>query len=245
MPGLLLAASASAGPILSAGQSLTDNFTTPINQDPYFTFLSGTGPDWSVSSGSGQLNIGVTPFGASDLSTSSWNPGPHVIANDVLTGDFQASVNFDIGNLTSGLAYFTVYTQGGAVGLGLSQGIVSSASNSFGLNYSAPPITTGTLQLTRVGDTVTAAYEAIGANQFTNFYSVSDPTLALGTTAFGLAMDVANQHPYPTSVIFSDFTVTSADSASTVPDGGTTAAMLGVGMIGLAALRRRFAKHVP
>jgi len=66
------------------------------------------------------------------------------------------------------------------------------------------------------------------------------PYIQSGVNYVADALDEGS--PSGGSPVNSSWTVTDLSSQSSVPDGGTTAAMLGAGMIGLVALRRKLAK---
>ena len=232
-----------------AGQTvLSDNFSTAIGQDPHLnvidfqngSFIQGSGPDWSVTSGSGQLTIGLTPLGATELSPSNFNNGPHAITGPIASGDFIGKVDMDISHGDQMAAQFFIDTPTTYFGIDFSPwGIHVSDGLGFSVFTPPPSATSGTFELVRSGDEITALYEATGASQFTTLADVSDPGLS-GSTGFDLTAFLnksSSPYAYPNSVSFSNYSV-----VSTVPDAGATLSMVGGAFAALAALRRRFAK---
>lgn len=233
-----------------AGQILTDNFTVPVASDPNInpSDLNFNNTDWFVTSGTGQLTMGVTATGASQLSAAQWDQGPSLelytsSPNSVSVPageDFVASVTISLSNATSatGGFYFSTDSPSNPY-FGLQSATWGlSASDAIGGNPYAPSITSGTFQLIREGDTFTSQYEETGSDQFTTLVSFSNPGVEGNVYGFDLQIDL-NDNPgaYPNYVTFSNFSVTSS-----VPDGGATAIMLGAALTGLAMLRRRLAK---
>jgi hypothetical protein len=227
-----------AAAVAHADQNLSDNFTVPIGQDSVFPNSQGTGPDWSVRSGSGQLTIGVTQSGADVLPASLWDPGPGFTTgySAVPAGDFVATLTIDISSDVSGDAGFFFADGSGYFGIGVAPWGVG-ASDSLQINANAPPITSGTFQLIRAGDTFTEQYETTGSSRFSTLVSFSNPDVeGIGSLSLGDSLN-GNPGSFPNAVSFSNFSL-----VSSVPDDSATVTLLGGALAGLAMLRRRFVK---
>ena len=199
-----------------------------------------------------------------DLFTSSLNSpndaispftGPYGTVTISLVNSTTATVTFS-GATVGG----TTYMLGGAQGTDLNVNGTATASNfSFtqnGTGFDTPSVTGfGSGQVDGHGDyTLTIDY----FDGFKHaFDSVEFTLTASGGTTWGSASDVlafnadgfdAAAHIFVTSApaVQSNGAIATGfagEAPGTVPDGGTTAALLGLGLTGVAGLRARFGRH--
>ena len=78
-----------------------------------------------------------------------------------------------------------------------------------------------------------------GKNAGSEVWYVGDQSGIITIPAQGLGADVDAGHPYG----LSGWTLFGPGGSTNTPDSGATAALLGLGLAGLAALRARFARH--
>ncbi|TFW29081.1 PEP-CTERM sorting domain-containing protein [Duganella callida] len=181
---------------------------------------------WIVQSGDGYLLLAKT----ASLPGQPFADGPHVQTNFGTVGDFVATVTTDSAYNGGGGAGFFMDSQSGYTGIGFGTNWVSdSAGDGYVANgYHASATSQLTLQIKRVGDTLTKSYKLAGQSDFTLISSLTDSATVPGWVIF----DLTNYSDVPGAVMFTSFSI------AAVPEPQTWA-MLAGGLAALGVLRRR------
>lgn len=195
-------------------------------------FKPGVAGPWSVSTGSGALVLAktVSPLGG------PYPDGPHVGTKVAVTGDFVATVTADSTANGAGGGGFFLDINGGYTGMSFGVNWLNdSAGQGFdSTGYSAVATPLITLEIRRIGDTLTKSYKLDGQAGFTQVSSLTD------SNVIGLAwFDLTNYGGLEaaTALSFTSFSV--LPLAAPVPEPETYAMLLaGLGLIGMASRRR-------
>ena len=226
-----------------ADQPLQDSLTTPVASDPNLSINDHGSPlenGWSLTNGTGGLTFQYAAGGSSQ-------GGPTVDSPVFTSGNFNASVtvNASAADFQVGAFYFTDLTANQLVSISIGSdpgwlGHTWVNDQNPGGFLTVTQDTPVTLQYTGtvVGNdellTTSAYYNSGSGNVILagNSFDLG----AVGSYEFGLGSGMYGSNSPSSSVTFSNLSVQS------VPDGGTTIAMLSGALAGLAAFRRRFAK---
>lgn len=228
---LLFALQAQASPTYTA------DFTT-AGLDPQLTanmykngvWSAGVVLPWIVTTGDGYLTLAkVTP-----LPSALYADGPHINSDFSVAGDFIATVKVDSTFNSAGGAGFFVDTGAGYTGISIGYNWLSDSAgigySSNGFNTSAPTMVT--LQMMRVGTTLTKSYKFDGQTNFTVFSTTTASNIA-GEAWF----DLTNYAENSAAVRFSAYSI---EQLAPVPEPGSMAMLLiGLPLIGLVSRRRK------
>jgi hypothetical protein len=182
---------------------------------------------WIVSTGNGYLLLAKT----ASLPGQPFADGPHVQTQVGTSGDFIATVTANSAYNSAGGAGFFMDTQAGYTGISFGTNWLNdSAGDGYASNgFSAESTLLLTLQIKRVGDTLTKSYKLDGQSGFTQISSLTADTVP-GWAIF----DLTNYSEQPGAVMFTSFSVTA------VPEPETWTMLLGgLALAGLQARRRR------
>lgn len=183
---------------------------------------------WIVGSGDGYLLLAKTAA----LPGQPFPDGPHVQTTFGTVGDFVATVTANSAYNGAGGAGFFVDSQYGYTGISFGTSWLNdSAGDGYTPNgYHASATAQITLQIKRVGDTLTKSYKLDGQSDFTLISSLTDSATVPGWVIF----DLTNYSDEPGAVMFTSFSVTA------VPEPETWAMLLGgLAMLGLVRRRRQ------
>jgi hypothetical protein len=189
---------------------------------------------WSLTTGNGYLSIAKSVSEAGN----PYPDGPHVQTLVGIIGDFVATVTADSrGNGSGGAGFFFDSAYGFS---GISFGtnwLGDSAGDGYlnsGFNTVSTPVVT--LQIQRIGDTLTKSYQLDGQAGFTTFSTLSDANVP-GWAWFDLT-NYSDQLD-ATEVLFSNFSVVQLN-VSAVPEPQAYAMLLaGLALVGVLSRRRR------
>lgn len=193
-------------------------------------YVNGAEPGWTIQATATQIV-------EQKDSSPELSGGPHVhIDFPNSAGNFVATVQVSVSDNTSNGNFF-VQPPGGYAGIGFSSGGVGASYYISGAGFTpvnAGPVTYPlTLKLSRVGDTLTAAYAEGGA--YSTLYTVTNANVE-GNVGLDLTNYSAVGSIAPQTITFSNLTFTS------VPEPGVWALLLmGLGAQGAALRRRRLA----
>ncbi|NGZ86008.1 PEP-CTERM sorting domain-containing protein [Duganella aceris] len=185
---------------------------------------------WIVSTGSGYLLLAKTV----SLPGQPFADGPHVQTQVGVTGDFVATVTADSSYNGAGGAGFFMDSAAGYTGISFGTSWLNdSAGDGYASNgFSAVSTALVTLQIKRVGDTLTKSYKLDGQSDFSLISSLT------ATTVPGWAIfDLTNYSDQPGAVMFNSFSVM---PLAAVPEAETWAMLLlGLALVGARAQSSR------
>lgn len=219
-----------------ADTAYTADFSTAV-LDPGLTasmfkdgsFSPGVVLPWILTSGDGYLLLAKTL----SLPGQAFSDGPHVQTNFATYGDFVATVTADSTYNGAGGAGFFMDTATGYTGIGFgSNWLNDSAGGSYASNGFATSSTNLlTLQIKRVGTTLTKSYMLDGQSDFTLISSFTGASVA-GWAIF----DLTNYADQASAVKFTSFNI---EPLAAVPEPATWAMLLGgLALVGVQARRR-------
>lgn len=195
-------------------------------------FKPGVAGPWSVGTGSGALVLAKTFSPPGD----PYPDGPHVGTKIAMTGDFVATVTADSTYNGAGGGGFFLNANGGYSGISFGTNWLNDSAGqgyeSTGYSALATPLIT--LEIRRVGATLTKSYKLDGQSGFTQISSLTDASV-IGNAWFDLT-NYGGQ-PAATALLFTSFSV--LPLAAPVPEPETYAMLLaGLGLIGAVSRRR-------
>lgn len=185
---------------------------------------------WIVGTGNGYLLLAKT----ASLPGQPFADGPHVQTNVGVTGDFVATVTADSSYNGAGGAGFFMDSASGYTGISFGTNWLNdSAGDGYASNgFSTVGTALVTLQIKRVGDTLTKSYKLDGQSDFSLISSLTADTVP-GWAIF----DLTNYSDQPGAVMFNSFSVM---PLSAVPDAQTWALLLaGLTLVGARAQSSR------
>lgn len=185
---------------------------------------------WIVGTGDGYLLLAKI----ATLPGQQFDDGPHVQTQFGTTGDFIATVTADSSYNGAGGAGFFMDSAYGYTGISFGTNWLNDAAgDGYASNgYSAVSTALVTLQIKRVGDTLTKSYKLDGQSGFTQISSLTANNVP-GWAIF----DLTNYSSQPGAVMFTSFNI---QPLAAVPEPETWAMLLGgLALVGVQARRRK------